>query len=398
MRVMMLSEPAEGGVPEAVSRLAVGLRSHGVECEVAGPEESPFYPRLEAAGVTVHRFGLRPGLGRPLEDARLVRPLGRLLARRRPDLVHCHSAKAGVLGRVAARRAGLPAVFSPHSWAFDVDYGGPRPLVTLGIERVLGPLTAAVICVSEHERRLALRRRIAPARRLHVVHNGCAPCDEAVEPDPELVALAEAGPLAAAVTALRPQKSVEVLLDAVPAIWRRMPEARVAVVGNGPERERLAARARELGLLGDPRFRMLPFRGPAARHLRALDVYVLPSSYEGFPIGVLEAQACGVPQVATDVGGTGEAVTAQTGMLVPPHDPLALAAAVASLLGDAERRAAMAHASRARQREHFGLEGMVAGTAAVYREVLGGPGGGPRVPGAGGEEAAVSRTPTEPVP
>jgi glycosyltransferase involved in cell wall biosynthesis len=394
MRVMMLSEPAEGGVPEAVSRLAVGLRAHGVESEVAGPLESPFYGRLEAAGVTVHRLGLLPGLGRPRDDARLLRPILGLLRSRHPDLVHCHSAKAGVLGRLAARRVALPAVFSPHSWAFDVDYGGPRPLVTLGIERALGPLTAAVICVSEHERRLALRHRIAPARRLHVVHNGCAPCDEAVEPDPELEALRAAGPLAAAVTALRPQKSVEVLLDAEPELWRALPEARVAVVGNGPEGERLAARAGELGLLSDPRFRMLPFRGPAARHLRALDLYVLPSSYEGFPIGVLEAQACGVPQVATDVGGTAEAVTRETGVLVAPRDPSALAAAIATLLGDPGRRAAMAQASRVRQREHFGLEGMIEGTAAVYREVL----RAARDPLVAAEEAVVAPTRPEPAP
>ena len=105
-----------------------------------------------------------------------------------------------------------------------------------------------------------------------------------------------------------------------------MPDARIAIVGDGPEREALGARAAALGL--DARVAFLPFTGPASRHLRALDVYVLPSAWEAFPIGVLEAQACGVPQVATDVGGTREAVVPETGVLVPPRDPGALALAL----------------------------------------------------------------------
>ena len=275
-----------------------------------------------------------------------------------------------MLGRLAAWRAGVPAIFSPHSWAFDVDYGGGRPLLTLAIERGLGPLSAGVLCVSEHERQVALRRRIVSPERLYVVHNGCAACDESVEPMPELLELRAGGPLAAAVTGLRPQKSVDVLIEAAPLVWQRLPEARIAVVGNGPDRERLQAVAREVGIEGDPRFAMLPFTAPAARALRAIDVYVLPSAYEGFPIAPLEAQACGVPQVVTNVGGTPEAVTAQTGIVVPPRDPPAMATAIADLLADPDRRAAMSAASRRRQAERFTLEHMVAGVAEVYRRVL----------------------------
>jgi glycosyltransferase involved in cell wall biosynthesis len=106
--------------------------------------------------------------------------------------------------------------------------------------------------------------------------------------------------------------------------------------------------------------------------LLALDVYVLPSGWEAFPIGLLEAQACGVPQVATDVGGNREAVVAETGVLVPPADPDALADALIGLLRDPERRAAMARASRARHAELFTVDRMVARTAAVYDSVLGG--------------------------
>ena len=284
--------------------------------------------------------------------------------------MHCHSAKAGVLGRIAAALTESPRSTPPHSLPFVGDFSELRRRFATLTERALAPATAALLCVCEAERRIALEHRLGPPDRARVVYNGCEPCPEGVEVDPALARLREGGPVAAAVTVLREQKRPDIFLEAVPLVLERVPGARLALVGDGPLREELHARAAELGLDDEPRFAFLPFAPPAARHLRAMDVYVLPSAWEAFPIGVLEALACGTPQVATDVGGTGEAVVPETGVLVPPRDAPALAAAVADLLGDAERRARMAQASRERHAERFGVERMVAETAALYRDVL----------------------------
>jgi glycosyltransferase involved in cell wall biosynthesis len=178
------------------------------------------------------------------------------------------------------------------------------------------------------------------------------------------------GPVVGAVTALRRQKRLDILLDAAPPILAAVPDAAIAIVGDGPDKQALYEHAARLGLDIDPRVVFLPYRAPAARFLRGLDLYVLPSSWEAFPIGLLEAQACGVPQVATDVGGTSEALVPETGVLVPPLDAPALAAAIITLLRDPARRASMATASRARHAARFGVDRMVARTAAIYDRII----------------------------
>jgi glycosyltransferase involved in cell wall biosynthesis len=364
-RVALVCEPPHGGVAEHVTQLALGLRSRGHEPIVLCPPDFRTAGTLRDAGCRVAEVDLRRDYAHPQHDLAAVRAVGRVLRRERVQLVHAHAAKAGVVGRLAARLLGRPALYTPHCFPFVGEVSAARRAFALAVERALAPRTAAIVCVCEDERAVARTHRVAA--RLEVIHNGCPPCED-VEPDPRLVALASGGPLVGAVTVLRRQKAVEVLLEAAPSVLAAVPEARIAIVGDGPERAALGARAAALGL--DERVAFLPFTGPPARHLRALDVYVLPSAWEAFPIGVLEAQACGVPQVATDVGGTREAVVAETGVLVPPRDPGALALAVSGLLRDADRRRAMAHASRQRHSERFRLEPMLDATAALYERVV----------------------------
>jgi glycosyltransferase involved in cell wall biosynthesis len=313
-RIALVHEPPDGGVAEHVRLLARDLPGHGYEPVVLGPDRLPF----------------RRDYAHPHRDAQALGALIRAL--KHFDLVHGHAAKAGVLARVAGRAAGVPAVYTPHCFPFVGDVSAARRRFGLVAERALAGWTAALICVCEDERETARAHGIRPAGPLATVHNGCPPCPAGPR-DPGLTV--------GAVTVLRRQKRIDVLLAAAPAILAAVPEASVVVVGDGPEAAALRAAA-------DPRVVFAPFEPPAARHLGALDVFVLPSAWEAFPIGVLEALACGVP-----------------------GDPQALADAVIALLTDPARRARMAAASRARHAERFTVERMVAGTAAVYDEVLG---------------------------
>lgn len=367
-RVLLVFEPPDGGVAEQVLQLARLLPQQGWATAVAGPADAAIYPALTQEGIATTRLDIDRGID-PRRYLRSGRQLTTLLHDGGFDIVHAHSSKAGGLARLAAKVAGVPAVYTPHCYAFVGPQGAARRVAVRAVERGLAPLTAATICVASDERRVALAAQIGKPEHLHVVHNAASACAEEAEPDPELAAFAAQGPLAGVVTALRPQKAVEVFLEAAPTILASVPEARLAVVGNGPEQSALELHARQLGL--DERVRFFDFHRPASRQLRSLDVFVLPSLWEAFPISVLEALACGVPQVATAVGGTGEAVAdGETGLLCPPGDPEALAVPVVSLLRDADKRRRMAEASRARHAALFTLDRMAAETATVYGSVL----------------------------
>ena len=369
-RALIAFEPPDGGVAEHVAELALGLRTEGFEMEVAGPLAATVLPRLRAAGIPVHVLGgLARGFGRPDRDARAWLALRRLVAARRPDLIHLHSTKAGLLGRVAPADRLAQVVYTPHCFGFVGDVPMSRRITATFAERILGRRTDALVCVCDAELQEAARRRIGtPDSRIRI-YNGSEDCVATTAKANELENL-PGRLVVGAIAVFRRQKALDVLIDAAPAILSAHADAAVVIAGEGPEGGRLEQRARRRDLLDHPRFRLLGFSPPSGRYLRGLDVFVLPSRWEAFPISLLEALACGVPQVATAVGGTGEAVTDETGVLVPPGDPVALAQAVVELLADDDRRAAMAEASRWRHQQLFRRERMITETAALYRRLL----------------------------
>jgi glycosyltransferase involved in cell wall biosynthesis len=367
---LLLFEPPDGGVTENVLQLALRMRSDRWSVVVAGPVVSNIRARLEAEGIEYVEINrMRRGYGRPREDIAALRQIKRLLTSRRFDIVHSHSSKAGFLGRLAAGQVGVPAIYSPHCFGFVGDVSAKRKLFALGLERWLGRRTGGLLCVSDAERRVAIEHRIvAPDQIRHIRHG--VHCADHVPANEELLAFRGNGLLVGAVTVLREQKRLDVLLDAIPAVLERMPTAKFAIVGNGPTGEELRAQADRMGLVERGAVRFFDFEPPSTQFLRALDVYVLPSAWEAMPIGALEALACGVPQVVSQVDGTDEIVTPQTGVLVPPKDVGGLAAALIDLLTDDRRRLDASRASRRRAHEVFQLDDMVAETLDFYEACI----------------------------
>lgn len=362
MRILyLITRPERGGAQVHVLDLIRGLR-HNCEIHVAAGEDEDRYLFEEAGrlGASCHILAnLRQPID-PLRDIRALREISTLLRQIRPDLVHAHTSKAGILGRIAAWMNGIPAVFTAHTWCFAEGTSWKWKLLGVPLERLAGSLGGLIINVSEANRELALRYRIAPADRLITVHNGIPD-----EPTGTSAPGAEP-PVIVVVARFAAQKNQAMLLEAAARI--RQP-FRLLFVGAGPTLASVQEKARELGL--EDRTTFAGNRSDVPELLRQSAIFALPTKWEGFPISILEAMRAGLPVVACDVGGVREAVTdGENGYLVDPTDTAALQRALEALLADGGLRATMARRSRLAFEQRFTARHMLEKTYGLYRRAF----------------------------
>lgn len=285
------------------------------------------------------------------------------LRRSRASLVHVH-AGIGWEGHALARSgkaAGLPVLRTEH-----LPY-----LLTDPVQKA--EYRAMLSCV---DRQIAVSdtvyRSLADQGfdRLTLVQNGIAERTGAplFADARRAIGVAEDDRLIITVARLSPQKGHSVLLAALPAILSRQPKARIILVGRGPERDAIEEQVRSAGL--DHAVRLLGQRDDVPDLLASADLFVLPSHFEGLPLALLEAMACGLPAVATAIGGSIEALGSDYPYLVPPDNAEALADAVLEALGDLARARTIAASAHARFRERFTAARMAATTAYVYQTLM----------------------------
>lgn len=365
-RVLHLTQPVDGGVARVVTDLVRAQLADGLDVTAICPD-SALSGRLRSLGAQVRHWGATRSPGASLVGE--VRQLARLLDDVRPDLVHAHSAKAGLAGRLAVRGR-IPTVFQPHAWSFEA-VGGSTAALALRWERWAARWAARVVCVSDAERATGVRAGITG--RWTVVPNGIDP--ERFRPAPAaavraglapLAGLRAQAPLAVCVGRLCRQKGQDVLLRAWNAVLRQVPDARLVLVGDGPDRDRLRAAAPASVLFAGA-------VADASPWYQAADLVVLPSRWEGMALAPLEAMACGRPVVVTDVDGARESLPRSfaASCLVPPEDPRALAEAVGALLLDPPLRASLGDRGRRHVLSLHDVRHTARAVSDVYRDLLG---------------------------
>jgi glycosyltransferase involved in cell wall biosynthesis len=363
--IVSFSVLSTGGIETHLLQLFRGLGSE-FAFTVFGLLEEPFITLAEPLGAQCLRLP-RAGKVDPVAFLRLRKEF---LARK-IELVHTHDTRGGMLGRLAARAAGIKTIHTVHTPSFFL----PSNAAAIGFyrlaERCLNRLaTDKVIFVSRTIRRMYLDGRLVPPAKALLIPNGL---------EPEWFAPAVRKKRAGGevrflyVGRLAREKGMDNLADAFGRVAARIPGARLDVAGDGPGREGLAEAARNGGWDGRLILHGGITRAEARDLMRASDVFVLPSRFESFSYTLLEAMACGLPCLATDTGGNGDLITPDyNGWLVPRDDPPALADAMIRLADDSESRISMGRAGAAIAREYT-LERMMEGTRSVYRELLGRP-------------------------
>lgn len=358
MRILYAITKAEmGGGQVHVLDLLKGFQSTH-ELHLATGEEEYLTREARAIGVECHILSDLIHETRPARDARAVSQMTALLRCLKPDLVHAHTTKAGLVARAAAWRCGIPSVFTAHSWAFSEGVSLAWKAMGVPTEWIASWLSSRVINVSEANRRLALKYGL-PARRLVTIHNGI--------PDGPGIASPGAGGKTEVVMVARfaRQKHHELLLEAFAGVPQ---PATLTLIGDGPSRASMQELAAKLGIA--QRVTFAGERQDVTRLLAGAGVFALASRWEGFPLSILEAMRTGLPVVASDVGGSREAVEhGVSGYLVPRDDVAGFRAALTRLCTNAGLRSEFGSAGRGRYLQHFSLEQMLRKTHALYEQV-----------------------------
>jgi glycosyltransferase involved in cell wall biosynthesis len=362
-----------GGIATHVLSLVDHFRAdHDVSVFSEFTGDEPFLKALKARGLATHTVAPlimgRHGIWKPILAGLPVVFAGRsLLARERLDVIHFHAGRLGILYPpiLAGRLAGIPVrVLTLHN-----PVRKRSPLHRLIEGRVLGDLEQ-IIVVSHEVKDYLVSRKKAPAEKIIVIPNGVEAAEFAGAVDPgearRALGVADDGPVVGMVSRLGREKGADLLIRAVARIGARWPRLWLVLIGAGPEMPELRRLAEEEGVA--ERVVFAGFRDDARRLIHGLDVVVLPSRRDAQPYSLLEAMACAKPVVAARVGGIpGMMADGVTGLLFPSEDVGALADALASLLGDAQKRARMGAAGRQRVETQFSQRAMLEKTAAIYR-------------------------------
>jgi len=362
------------GTPSYEVVLVQGLT---LESGMTPEQESIVQGRLRQAqelGVTII---VEPALVRrisPLLDLRAVWSLWRIIRAERPDIVHTHTSKAGIVGRLAAWLAGAPVII--HTTHGHVFYGHFSPLLSkvyLIIERIFATFTHRMVALTEGEKQDFLKFSLCPEGKIVKIHSGVK-IDKYLNAKVNRVAFKQELGIHAnrlvvgTVGWLWPIKGPMYLLKAMGKVWEGNPECELVYVGKGELEAELRATAAAMGVSDKVNF--LGWREDIYNIMPLFDLFALPSLNEGMGRVLVEAMAAGKPLVASEVGGVPDLVTpGATGILVPPGDVEALAAAISEILNDPVKAQKMGDTGR-RACRHYSVAAMLERLVTMYDDTL----------------------------
>ncbi|NIA15128.1 MAG: glycosyltransferase [Nitrospiraceae bacterium] len=343
---------------------------------ISGPtkgREGSIEPAVRDAGIEIVRVPYLVRRVAPLHDYLAMRQLTALFVRNRYDIVHTHTSKAGFLGRLAAVHAKTPIiVHTPHGNIFHGYFPKYVTRAFVWMERHAARRTDRIIELTPGGIEEHLAEWIGRREQYVTIFSGIdlSPYDAAIARRNETrraLGVADNQLLVGGVGRLEPVKGFRYLVSAARLVLESVPNARFIVAGTGALAKVLRAEAADL----DDRFRFLGLRDDVPDLMAAMDVFVLPSLNEGMGRVLLEAGAAATPAVATSVGGVPDIIRAgETGILVPPREPEALANAVCILARDPGARQAMGQAARGAVAPAYGLDHMVARIEALYEALI----------------------------
>jgi glycosyltransferase involved in cell wall biosynthesis len=375
--VHLITHFALGGATETVLAICKHAdRSRfeaSVLCGHTDPREDTLFSEAQQAGI---RTDILPGLCRSIRpplDFRVYRKLARWLAHEKPDVLHTHGSKAGILGRLAAARTGVPTiVHTVHGWGHHDHMSPLSRSAYIALERRAARVTSRIIAVAEANVQKGLADGIGKPEQYAVIHSGIDISkfrDAAVDRGALRTELGipVGAPVVGTVSRLAAQKAPEDFLKVAELVHARCPGVHFVFIGGGPMQKEFQECIREQKLSGI--VHDLGYRHDIPEILRVFDIFLLTSLWEGLPRVFPQAMCAALPIVATRVDGAPEAVKdGETGYLLPPRDCQGMADGILRLLGDSKRRREFGQAGLERVYPAFCDRDMTRRIEDVYEE------------------------------
>lgn len=371
----LITNFALGGAQDYLLLVVRGLDRNCFQPIVAGRMEGEWVSVITGLdGVQCHDI---PSLQREislLNDLKAILEIRRFCINESIDILHTHSSKAGVVGRLAGFLAHVKVVVhTVHGFSFNDFMPAWKKRLFIYLERGLSPCTTVLLLLSRADLRTAKKHRIGARQTIEMFYCGRdgKAFDQAVDkpgirsslgfrPDEQVVGFTGR---------ISKQKALHILVEAFARISAEFPKARLLIVGDGPLRYQLELQARSLGVF--ERLTITGFRQDIPSVLAAMDVFVMTSFWEGLSLSLAEAMFAKVPVIATDVGGTSDAIrNGETGWLVPPNDVEATACAIREALANPIQSQTFAVNGYRWAREAFDLQTMLKRIESLYIESL----------------------------
>lgn len=370
-KILYLVTQAEwGGAQRYIFDLATNLSQESYDIAVAAGAagSQDLFTKVDAKNIKSYRLKNLVREINPIKDIKAYFEIKKLLKDLKPDILHLNSSKAGVVGAIAGKNAGVKKIiYTVHGFVFNEPLPWWKKMFYLWAEKISARSKHKIICVSEFDKQVGLKNKIG-AKKLITIHNGIKNLKflDSLQARQELN-LPENKKIIGTIANFYPTKGLTYLISAAKIVKQQFPGVIFAIIGDGQLRQALEAQIEQQELKND--FILLGRRENAYQYLSIFDIYVVSSVKEGLPYSVLEAMAAGLPTVTTKVGGIPEIIdNNKNGILIEPKNPQSLADAIIKLIENKNLASQLASQAKLNVAEKFSLEKMLTETTRVYQQ------------------------------
>lgn len=368
----IVTQSEQGGAQQHIAQLAQNIDKRLFEVHLAAGGNGWLFRFFEKEKSWYLKNLVRPI--NPIKDIGAFLELYFLIKKLKPDVVHLHSSKAGIIGALAAKLGGVKKViYTVHGFVFLEPMPTTQTKFYIWAEKISARLKDAIICVSDYDRRIGIEYKIAPKEKFITIYNGIDLertrflSKEKAREKIQILAGKESKAfdslLIGTIANLYHTKGIEYLIRAAKIVNKNSPDALFVVIGEGRERKKLEVEIQKNQLKN---FFLLGALENASQYLAAFDIYVCSSVKEGFPYTLLEAMAAGLPIVSTNIGGIPEMLSDGYGLMVEAKSEKNIAQAIQELINNPSRAILLGNNAAQRVAENFSMRQFLKKTLALY--------------------------------